>query len=348
MEWITNEISDVDSLYYEKALQRQNTLTKPLGSLGQLENIAVRLAGMQKTLTPSLDNINIVIFAADHGVAEEGVSAFPQAVTVEMIRNFARGGAAISVLSKQLDAELSVVNVGTVTDHESLDHVLIKRIADGTENLSRQAAMTTAQLSEALSIGKDSVDRAIKMGAQMFVGGEMGIANTTSAAAIACAVLNESAETLVGPGTGLNLEGIKHKTTVVNKALTLHHSNLKDPVSILCHLGGFEIAALTGAYLSCAQRQLPVLVDGYIASVAALLAFKIKADVKHWFFYGHQSAEPGHQHVLQALQAKPLLNIGMRLGEGSGAAVAIPMMRLACALHHQMATFGEAGVSEKT
>lgn len=344
--WWMQPIQAVDETYFQAAQTRQTQLTKPPGSLGELELIAIRLCGLQKCDRPEIERVYIVIFAADHGVAEEGVSVFPQAVTVEMVRNFSRGGAAISVLARALGATLEVVNVGTVGDPGSLPGVIDKRIAPGTANISHSPAMNEMQLEAALQAGAESANRAHAQHADIFIGGEMGIANTTSASAVACALLNVAASHFAGPGTGLNEAGIKHKARVIDQALLRQRVSPNDSLNILRCFGGFEIAALTGAYLRCAQLALPVLVDGYIASVAALCAQRVQAGAAAWFFYGHQSAEPGHRLVMENIAQRPLLQLGMRLGEGSGAAVAVPILRLACALHNQMATFAEASVSE--
>jgi nicotinate-nucleotide--dimethylbenzimidazole phosphoribosyltransferase len=337
------------------AFARQGQLAKPPGSLGQLENIAVRLAEMQGVEHPSVDRAAIVIYAADHGVAAENVSAFPQAVTGEMVKNFARGGAAISVLARTLNATLEVVNLGTVNDPGDWPNVVRAVVAPSTANFAVEPAMSEAQLAQAMQAGRDSVLRALEQGAQVFIGGEMGIANTTSAAAVACALLGATPKELAGPGTGLDHAGVAHKAEVIWRALELHGFDAsnhekwggENTLKVLRSVGGFEIAALTGAYLACAQHGLPVLVDGYISSVAALVAVRYNPAVGDWLLYAHASAEPGHSRVLATLEAQPLLNLGMRLGEGSGAATALPLLRLACALHNGMATFAEAAVSEK-
>ena len=347
IEWIHKPVSIISNDYVVAARQHQNNLTKPQGSLGVLEDIAVRLSSMFSCARPAVDRVHIVIFAADHGVAEEGVSAFPQAVTVEMVRNFSRGGAAICVLAKELKAGLEVVNVGTVLELEVLQGVIDQRVAAGTQNFSKRPAMTAQQLEQALTAGSDAVWRAKKSSAQLFIGGDMGIANTTSATAIACALLNEKPEILAGPGTGLDASGVTHKADVIQRALTLHQANMRTPMDVLQLLGGFEIAALTGAYLTCAQSGLPAVVDGFISTAAALVAIKINPQVKDWLFFAHASAEPGHKIMMQAMQVKPLVDMNMRLGEGSGAAVIVPLMRMACALHNGMATFAQAHVSNK-
>ncbi len=354
--WLAQPCAALNETARVAALARQGQLTKPPGSLGQLEAIAVQLAALQGTGNPQIEHIHIRIFAADHGVACEGVSVFPQAVTAEMVRNFARGGAAISVLAKQLNARLEVINLGTVSPVEPLENVCDERIAAGTANFAQSPAMTETQLAAALQAGRTAVLRAKQGGAQLFIGGEMGIANTTSASAIACALLQESPQMLAGPGTGLDSKGVTHKAAVIQRALDLH-GLLPSPsgrgvggegaLDVLRHVGGFEIAALAGAYLAAAQNGVPILVDGFISSVAALTAVRLNPEARNWMLFAHASAEPGHQRVLAALDAQPMLQLGMRLGEGSGAAMAVPLLRLACALHNNMATFAEAGVSGK-
>ena len=345
--WLGEPVKQLHHAKQTAAHARQAGLTKPPGSLGRLEEIAVRLAGMQGTERPRLEQVRIAVFASDHGVAEEGVSAFPQAVTLEMVRNFARGGAAISVLARELGATLEVINVGTVGDPGPLSGVVSQRVAPGTANFCQAPAMLPAQMAEALAAGRATAERAHAQGMQLFIGGEMGIANTTSASALACAYLDLPGEVMAGPGTGLDGDGVGRKARAIERALDRHRPQLHDALEVLRCLGGFEIAALAGAFLRCAQLGLPVLVDGFIASTAALVAVRLQPPAGEWFLYAHQSAEPGHRHLMAALDAQPFLDLGMRLGEASGAAVALPLLRLACALHDQMATFAEAGVSEK-
>jgi len=345
-KWLETPAASLDAAALAAAQVRQTQLTKPPGSLGYLEEIAIRLAGMQGTQRPELARVRIVVFAADHGIAEEGVSAFPQAVTGQMILNFAQGGAAISVLARHLGASLEVVDVGSVADGAAMPGVVVQKAAGGTANFRRGPAMTEAQLAAALQAGRDAVQRALQAETQLFIGGEMGIANTSSATALACALLGRSAADIAGPGTGLDAAGVARKAQIIDEALELHRASMISPLEILRHVGGFEIAALAGAYIAGAQAGLPVLVDGFIASAAALVALRLRPDAAAWLFYGHASAEPGYVHLMQALDARPLVNLGMRLGEGSGAAVALPILRLAAALHGQMATFGAAGVSE--
>jgi len=347
-DWIVAPAMPVSERAREAALARQNSLTKPPGSLGRLEACAVHLATLQNTGVPQTKPAYIGVFAADHGVAAEGVSAFPVAVTGEMVRNFARGGAAISIMARHLGAELEVINLGLVNDPGELDKVSRLDLGPGTANFVSQPAMNASQLTESLDAGQRAAGKVVETESELFIGGEMGIGNTTSASALACALLGLPPEDLVGPGTGLDSGGVKHKSDVIRQALKHHEAVIRtaQPLMILRHLGGFEIAGLVGAYVGCAQRGKAVLVDGFIASVAALVAVKANPSIAPWLFYSHCSAEPGHKHVLAALKADPLLDLGMRLGEGSGAAVAVLVLEAACQLHSNMATFAEAGVSE--
>ncbi|VVQ22976.1 Nicotinate-nucleotide--dimethylbenzimidazole phosphoribosyltransferase [Pseudomonas fluorescens] len=345
--WWLNPCKPVDTQVVEQAQARQQQLTKPAGSLGQLESVAVQLAGLQGRVKPSLEQVWIAIFAGDHGVVAEGVSAFPQEVTGQMLLNFVSGGAAISVLARQLGASLEVVDLGTVTPSLSLPSVLHLNVGPGTANFVQGPAMTAAQGQLALQAGRDSVQRAIASGVQLFIGGEMGIGNTTAASALACALLDCPVVHLTGPGTGLSADGVSHKAQVIERALALHGAQRGDALQTLFNLGGFEIAALVGAYLACAQEGVAVLVDGFICSVAALVAVRLNSECRQWLLFGHRGAEPGHRHVLETLKAQPLLDLGLRLGEGSGAAMAVPLLRLACDLHGQMATFAEAAVADR-
>lgn len=345
--WLELPPLSIDHTAQSAAQQRQQQLTKPAGSLGQLEEIAIDLAGMQSTVHPKIEQVQITVFAGDHGIVEEGISAFPQAVTAEMVRNFSRGGAAISVLANETNAHLDVLNMGTISEMEALDGVHDHRISAGTKNFLKQPAMTLNQCQQALTVASKHIEMLKKKGIDLFIGGEMGIGNTTSATAIASALLEIDPIELTGAGTGLNKAEIQHKADVIQQALTHHQSQLNSPLAILQNLGGFEIAALAGAYITCAKVGIPVLVDGFITSVAALMAENLCPGSKNWFLYSHQSSELGHKKILKYLGAKPLLNIGMRLGEASGAAASIPLIKLSCALHNSMATFAEAAVSGK-
>ena len=345
--WWLNPCKPVDSDMQAAAVERQQQLTKPAGALGQLEALAVQLAGLQGRLKPRVDQLWIAIFAGDHGVVAEGVSAYPQAVTGQMLHNFVSGGAAISVLARQLGAQLDVVDLGTVTPMLELAGVRHLQLGAGTANFATGPAMSDSQGLKALQAGRDSVLRAQAVGSELFIGGEMGIGNTASASAVASALLDCPASQLTGPGTGLDAAGVSHKAQVIDRALALHAGHLDDPLQTLFRLGGFEIAALVGAYVACAQEGIVAVVDGFICTVAAMVAVRLNPECRQWLVFSHRGAEQGHRHVLESLQAEPLLELGLRLGEGSGAALAVPLIRLACDLHGQMATFAEASVADR-
>ncbi len=345
--WLEIPCRTIDQSATRAAEVHQQRLTKPPGSLGVLETLAIRLAGMQGVKRPTLERPHITVFAGDHGIAEEGVSAFPQAVTAEMVRNFARGGAAISILARENHAHLEVVNVGTVSKIEPLKGVLDARISSGTANFLNGPAMSEQQRNQALEIGRSVVIHACEFDAQLFIAGEMGIANTSAATALSCSLLNLPAKSLAGPGTGLDVDGVKHKIEVIDNALARHQKNINSALDALQYFAGFEMVAIVGAYISCAQHGIPILVDGFITSAAAVAAIRIKPEIEPWLIYSHHSQEPGHATLMKNLNAQPLLDLKMRLGEGSGAATALPLLRLACNLHSQMATFEEAAVSGK-
>lgn len=347
LAWWLHPARPVQQIAQNAAQERQQTLTKPGGALGNLESLAIRLAGLQGRVCPEIHKPWISIFAADHGIAKAGVSAYPQEVTVQMVANFAAGGAAICVLARQIGASLEVVDAGVAADTSSIPGVIQAKTVSGTHNFLEQPAMLPHSLEQALYAGKAAVQRAITSGADCFIGGEMGIANTTSATALACVWLDADPIALAGPGTGLDAAGVARKAECIRQALLRHRQALTDTWQTLAALGGCEIAALTGAYIAAAQAGLPVLVDGFISTVAALAACRLNPGVRDWLLFGHQSAEPAHRRLLEALKAQPLLSLGLRLGEGSGAAAAFPVLQLACALHGQMATFAQAGVSER-
>lgn len=329
----------------QRAEQRQLQLTKPTGSLSELERTAVLLASLQNTDQPQVNQPWISIFAGDHGVMAENISAYPQVVTRQMLQNFSTGGACISVIARQYNATLQVIDCGSVG--EAYDYVGVERhcIAAGTANFAKMPAMTEEQCIQAMNLGRDSVEKAYAAGASIYVAGEMGIGNTCSASAVACFLLNEQAESLTGVGTGIRTEQLAHKKQVINQALALHANYVEqDAFKALCAVGGLEIAAMTGAYIRCAQLGLAMVVDGFISSVSALLAVKMNPAVRAWMLFGHQSAEYGHCRLLAVLQAAPLLKLNLRLGEGSGAGAALGLIQLACVLHNQMATFAEAAV----
>jgi len=345
MNWWTQQVKQISLDSRNRAALRQQQLTKPPGSLGQLEEVAITFAGWQAREIPQLNDLCIRVFAGDHGVVEEGVSAFPQAVTAEMVRNFAAGGAAICVLANWHRADFSVVNLGTVTQLEALPRVDNVQLCAGTANFCKAPAMTEDTMLQALQAGRDHSPEH----ADLFIGGEMGIGNTTPAAAIFAALLNIPAAEITGRGTGVDDAGLQRKVNAVNQALSLHRERLNDGcLGVLQSVGGLEIAALAGAYIACAQRGIPSLVDGFIATAAALCAITLNQGVGDWLLFAHCSDEVGHQKVLAHMDVSPLLNIGLRLGEGSGAAVVYAILQSALKLHAEMATFEQANVSEKS
>jgi nicotinate-nucleotide--dimethylbenzimidazole phosphoribosyltransferase len=308
--------------------------------------LAVRLAALQKTEHPKADKVRLVLFAGDHGITAQGVSAYPSAVTVQMLQNFANGGAAICVLARELGAPLEVVDAGTLADTE-IAGVVTDKPCHGTRDFSREPAMSPEDVQFAFAAGRRAVGRATKGGADLLVFGEMGIGNTTSASAIAAALLGRPAGELVGAGTGVDDAGIARKARVISAALELYNCSAGNVSAreVMAKVGGLEIAALSGAIIAAAQAGVPILIDGFIVSVAALAATRLVPSCQEWLIYSHRSREQGHRLVLDALGAEPILDLRLRLGEGSGAAVAVPVVRLACALHAGMATFEEAQVS---
>ncbi|GAA4103233.1 nicotinate-nucleotide--dimethylbenzimidazole phosphoribosyltransferase [Zhongshania borealis] len=341
--WYEEAAPDADEDMRAAAIARQNSLTKPRGALGRLEDVAVQMSAMQRTLEPHANKALIAVFAGDHGVATESVSAYPQTVTSEMVRNFANGGAAISVLAKSMGIDFTVVNVGTVYALEDLPNVQDLRVGAGTQNMCVTEAMSLEQCEEALAVGRDIIDQAGDI--DVFIGGEMGIGNSTAAAALAVAHTRLSATAMVGRGTGISDQVLSKKAAVVTRAMSRHLPHMKNGVEVLRRIGGYEINALAGAYIRAAQRGIVVLVDGYICTAAAISAVKINPSIRPWLFFSHCSAEPGHSRLLNKLEAEPLLQLNMRLGEGTGAALAFPIMQAACRLQIEMASFEQAGVS---
>lgn len=320
---------------------RWNSLTKPPGSLGRLETLVADLAEMQGTPRPILDRKAMYVFCGDHGVTAEGVSAWPSEVTGQMVRNFIRGGAAISVLGKSLGIELTVVDCGVLGP--SIPGALDRKIAAGTRNFTREPAMTRDEANRALEHGA-ALARECK--ADIAGVGEMGIGNTASASALVCAFTGLTPAKAVGRGAGISDEGLARKRKAVEQALALHHESFGDALGVLSTLGGFEIATMTGFILECAAQRRPVVVDGFITTAAVLAARAFASNVGDYLFYSHCSAEQAHRAVLEILNAQPLFDLGMRLGEGSGAALALGLIGQALALYDRMATFEQASVAE--
>lgn len=345
--WWNHAANIPSSEWFRQAKAHQNQLTKPQGALGRLEDIATTLCAIQGTLTPSAEAAGIYVFAGDHGVVTEGVSAFPQAVTVQMMHNFVAGGAAIAVMARQLNATLDVINVGSLANPDDLPGVHHHVIAPGTHNLAEQPAMSLSECEHALLVGKQFAELAKARGQRIFIAGEMGIGNSTAAAAVIAQLTRQPAHVLAGKGTGLSDSGVAHKAQVIARAIIKHQALMTTPEQVLATLGGLEIAAIAGAYIRAAQLGLTVIVDGFICGAAALCATRMNRSIAAYLLYSHQSAEQGHRALLQAIDAKPLINLNLRLGEGTGAAAVLPLLRLACDLHNQMATFADAAISEK-
>jgi nicotinate-nucleotide--dimethylbenzimidazole phosphoribosyltransferase len=342
-------ITTPDETAANEAARRLDNLTKPRGSLGRLEEIVRRFAAIRRESRPQMTGAALCVFVADHGVAEEGVSAYPQAVTAQMLRNIASGGAAISVLARRFGYQLWTVDMGVAEDTSAspLPGVIYRRIGRGTRNLSLGPAMSVAEACTAIEAGIEAARRASTAGAILIGIGEMGIANSTSAAALLAAFTNEPPRRIVGRGAGVDDAGMRRKAAIVERALALHRASLGDPIATLAALGGFEIAAMAGVCLGGAALNTPVVVDGFIATAAAAAADRIHPGVYQHLFFGHCSAEGGHALVLEKLGARPVIELDMRLGEGTGAAMAMNVIETALALFNGMATFESAGVSDR-
>jgi nicotinate-nucleotide--dimethylbenzimidazole phosphoribosyltransferase len=339
-------LPQVDLEAAEAARARQLQLTKPPGSLGRLEDLACWFAARLGNSVPPAPRCEIFVFAADHGVAERGVSAFPQSVTTQMVANFAHGGAAINVLAALEDCRIEIIDVGVASSEPTPRNVRKERVRAGTRDLASMAAMTLEEVRAAMSAGERCARAAIERGARLLIAGDMGIANTTAAACLICAFTGETPAAVVGRGTGVDDVALIRKRQVVQMALArVAKTNAQDPTTLLAELGGLEIAAMAGFYLESARASVPLMLDGYISTAAALAAAAIEPGVVDWMLASHRSAEGGHQFALQKLKLEPLLDLGLRLGEGTGAALALHLVRAALALHARMATFGEAGVS---
>jgi len=338
-------IARIDHEAEERARARQDVLTKPRGALGRLEDIACWFAAHQGKAQPDPIKPSIAVFAGDHGVCEAGVSAYPPVVTGEMVKNFACGGAAINVLAAQCGASLAVVDVGVAGDLSGVDGIVHANVRHATGNLLREAAMTANICAEAIAVGRNQAVKAVHAGANLLIAGDMGIGNTTASACLICRLTGAEPEDVVGCGTGVDGAGRVHKIEVVHKALARIED--VDNADVLAEVGGLEIAAMAGFYLQAAESGVPVVIDGFIAAAAALAARVIEPNVADWMLASHVSEENGHAQALRALGLSPLLDFGMRLGEGSGAALIVPLLQSAIALHNDMATFEDAGVTDK-
>jgi nicotinate-nucleotide--dimethylbenzimidazole phosphoribosyltransferase len=338
-------VRPADRTSYEAARAALDAKTKPRGSLGRLEQLACEVAAVRRTPNPGRLSGAIVLAAADHGFAREGVSAYPQAVTGQMLANFASGGAAVAVLARETGASLVVVDAGVVTPVRDAG-IRSLRVGAGTANATEGPAMTREQAVEAVTAGIAIADELADAGVGVVALGEMGIGNSTSASALAAILLPVDPALVCGPGTGLDPNGVARKVVVVRRAIAVNASDTADPLGVLAAVGGFEIAFLVGVALGAASRRVVVVLDGFITGAAALVAARLAPPVAEAMIAAHISPEPGHALVLEALGLDPLLELGLRLGEGSGAALALPLVRCALAVLADMATFGEAGVTD--
>jgi nicotinate-nucleotide--dimethylbenzimidazole phosphoribosyltransferase len=348
LEHAIAQVRPTDAAAASAARARQNRLTKPPGSLGTLERLHVQLAAIQRKPLPTVDRPTVLVLAADHGVADAGVSAYPKQVTAEMVGNFARGGAAINVLAADAGARLVVADLGIDWQGRTAsDGIVSMPIGPGTANIAAGPAMSRPQAVAALEAGLKLSARLATDGADLIALGEMGIANTTSSAALIAALSGRPAHDVTGHGTGIDPEGWQRKVAIVERAVGRVVDARCDPIGTLAGVGGFEIGALAGAMIGGAAAGLPIVLDGLIVGAAALLAVTLCPAVQPYLIASHRSVEPGHRIVLELLELEPLMDLGLRLGEGSGAAIALHLIRLACKLPREMATFDEAGVSDK-
>ena len=328
-----------------KANERLDALTKPRGSLGFLEVMAARYAGFRGTDKPQIGGKKVFVFAGDHGVVEEGVSAYPSEVTGLMVTNFIMGGAAINVLARRAGAEVEVIDIGVATDPGEQAGLVAGNIKRGTDNMAKGPAMSVDEATRAIELGIQRAELAAEAGITIVATGEMGIGNTTPAAAIMSAILNLPVEDVVGPGTGLDNDGVSRKTEVIKKALEVNADKLTGPLEILAAVGGLEIAGICGLCLGAAANKMAIVVDGYISTAGALIAMELCPAVKDYLFFSHMSAEPGHRKFFESGGLRPVLDLGLRLGEGTGAAIAMQVLEDAVAIYNEMATFEDMGIT---
>lgn len=337
---------DLDAANHART--RQNQLTKPPGSLGRLEEISILLAGMKADPCPSVSRKAVIVMAADHGITAEGVSAFPAEVTKQMVMNFLKGGAAVNVLARQAGASLTIVDIGVASDFDpSLSGMLHRKVAHGTRNMARGPAMTQKEAEKALGVGMEVLAGAAENGLDLIATGDMGIGNTTPSSAIASVLTGLPVAAVTGRGTGLTDTGLAHKVKVIEQAIALNKPNPKDAMDILCKVGGLEIAGLAGVMIAAAARRIPVVVDGFISTAAAMIAVGLVPDVRHYLFGSHESVEIGHSVMHKHLGLTPLINLNLRLGEGTGAVLTFHLIEAASRILREMATFAEAGINNQ-
>lgn len=344
---VLRQIEPLAPEWIRRAETHQASLTKPLGSLGRLEELANRVVAIQRSLTPTVDRARIVVFAADHGVTAEGVAPYPSAVTGQMVANFLAGGAGVNALARVAGAEVHVVDIGVASDLGHVTGVHQRRVAPGTKNMAREPAMTHEQADAAIAAGFEMGRDAIASGVDMIGLGEMGIGNSTAASAVTAALTGLPVMSVTGRGTGADDAMLAHKISVIENALRRHRPDPADAFDVLVKVGGFELAGLAGVVLAAAAGRKVVVTDGFIATAAAALAVRMCPPAGAYLFAAHRSPEPGHTALLTMIGHEPLLDLGMRLGEGTGAALAFMLIRAAVAAFTEMATFTSAGVSNR-
>jgi nicotinate-nucleotide--dimethylbenzimidazole phosphoribosyltransferase len=340
-------VPELDRTAMETARLRQDVLTKPQGSLGRLEALHIQLAGITGNPLPVVERKAVIVMAADHGATAEGVSAYPAAVTAQMVLNFVQGGAAINVLAAQAGARVVVVDMGVAAALPADPAIISRPVARGTANMVKGPAMTRAQAEEAVTAGIAVVAAEIARGLDLVATGDMGIGNTTASSAIVAAITGLPVATVTGRGTGIDAAGLQRKIAAIEQALALNRPDPNDPLDVLAKVGGFEIGSLVGVILGAAARRVPVLIDGFISGAAALLAAELCPAVRSFLIAAHLSVEIGHRAVLERLELVPLVTLDLRLGEGTGAALAMHLVEAACRIPRQMATFTQAGVAER-
>ena len=341
-----DKIKPLDKAAMDAARARHDQLTKPAGSLGRLEELSVRIAGIQGKARPEIKNKAVITMAGDHGVVDEKVGNWPREVTAQMVENFLRGGAGINVLARQAGARIVFVDMGVASDLKPHPQLIVKKVGYGTRNICFGPAMTGKQAVEAIEAGIEVVTAEAKKGLDIVGTGDMGIGNTTASSAVFAALSGKTVEEVTGRGTGLSDEQLAHKIEVIRRALAVNKPDPSQPLDILAKVGGFEIGGLSGVMLGAAARRIPVVIDGFISGVAALIAVALAPQLKDYIIAAHISAEAGHAAMLDYMGLKPLLSLDMRLGEGTGAALGIILAEAAVRTLNEMATFAEAGVSE--
>lgn len=339
-----DQIKPVAKAAIDKAYERLDSLTKPRRSLGYLEELAARYVAIRNEPKVIIRGKKVFVFAGDHKVVEEGVSAYPAEVTGLMVLNFINGGAAINVLARCAGADVEVIDIGVAKDPGDLKGLLRLNVKRGADNIARGPAMSTYEARKAIAIGIERLNQAANAGVTLVATGEMGIGNTTPAAALFSVFLGLPVSELVGPGTGLDAAGVAKKAKVIEMAIAVNKSRCTSPLDTLAALGGLEIAGICGLCLGSAARRIPVIVDGYISTVGALAAMKICPAAKDYMFFSHMSAEPGHRKFFERESLRPILDLGMRLGEGTGAAMAMQIVQDAVAVYNEMATFADVGI----